>query len=85
MEIKYFLRMAGTVPIFNVAKPQKRIKPPRASLPKGWSLSVIELEKALKLLSLPREIGPHPEDGLIIEAGLGDMAFSYVTGGLTQI
>ena len=26
MEIKYFLRMAGTVPIFNVAKPQKRIK-----------------------------------------------------------
>ena len=46
-------------------------KPPRASLPKGWSPSDIELEKALKLLSLPREIGPHPEDGQIIEAGIG--------------
>ena len=46
-------------------------KPPRASLPKGWSPSDVELEKALKLLSLPREIGPHPEDGQIIEAGIG--------------
>ena len=46
-------------------------KPPRASLPKGWSASDIELEKALKLLSLPREIGAHPEDGQIIEAGIG--------------
>ncbi len=46
-------------------------KPPRASLPKGWSPSDIELGKALKLLSLPREIGPHPEDGQIIEAGIG--------------
>ena len=46
-------------------------KPPRASLPKGWLPSDMELEKALKLLSLPREIGPHPEDGQIIEAGIG--------------
>ena len=46
-------------------------KPPRASLPKGWSASDIELEKALKLLSLSREIGAHPEDGQIIEAGIG--------------
>ena len=46
-------------------------KPPRASLPKGWLPSDMELEKALKLLSLPREIGPHPEDGEIIESGIG--------------
>ncbi|SFQ95079.1 type I DNA topoisomerase [Poseidonocella sedimentorum] len=46
-------------------------KPPRASIPKGWELSDIDLEKALKLLSLPREIGPHPEDGEMIEAGIG--------------
>ncbi|MDU8942914.1 type I DNA topoisomerase [Ovoidimarina sediminis] len=46
-------------------------KPPRASLPKGWAPNEIDLEKALMLLSLPREIGPHPEDGEMIEAGIG--------------
>ncbi|KAG1715328.1 DNA topoisomerase 1 [Nymphon striatum] len=30
-------------------------KPPRASLPKGWAPDDIDLEKALTLLSLPRE------------------------------
>ena len=46
-------------------------KPPRASLPKGWALEDMDLEKALMLLNLPREIGPHPEDGEMIEAGIG--------------
>jgi len=46
-------------------------KPPRASLPKGWAPDAMDLEKALSLLSLPREIGPHPEDGEIVEAGIG--------------
>ncbi|RKT28226.1 DNA topoisomerase I [Roseovarius halotolerans] len=46
-------------------------KPPRASLPKGWSPDDMDLEKALMLLNLPREIGPHPEDGEPVEAGIG--------------
>ena len=46
-------------------------KPPRASLPKGWSPDEMDLEKALMLLSLPREIGPHPDDGEPVEAGIG--------------
>ena len=46
-------------------------KPPRSSIPKGWELDSIDLEKALKLLSLPREVGLHPEDGKVISAGLG--------------
>ncbi|MEM9523563.1 MAG: type I DNA topoisomerase [Pseudomonadota bacterium] len=46
-------------------------KPPRASLPKGWTLESIDLARALQLLDLPREIGPHPEDGEMIEAGIG--------------
>ncbi len=46
-------------------------KPPRASLPKGWEASSVDLEKALTLLNLPREIGPHPDDGEMIEAGIG--------------
>jgi DNA topoisomerase-1 len=46
-------------------------RPPRASLPKGWTKGDMDLDKALQLLNLPREIGPHPEDGVMIEAGLG--------------
>jgi len=50
---------------------QANPKPPRASLPKGWALEDMNLPKALALLSLPREIGAHPEDGEKIEAGIG--------------
>ncbi|WP_425092718.1 type I DNA topoisomerase [Tropicimonas sp. S265A] len=46
-------------------------KPPRASLPKGWKAEELDIEKALMLLSLPREIGPHPEDNEKVEAGIG--------------
>lgn len=46
-------------------------KPKRASLPKGWNWQSIDLDKALQLLSLPREIGKHPEDGEPISAGIG--------------
>ena len=46
-------------------------KPPRASLPKGWAAADMDLEKALRLLSLPRLVGPHPEDGQPVEAGIG--------------
>ena len=45
--------------------------PKRVGLPKGWTMNDITLEMALKLLSLPREIGPHPESGHPIYAGLG--------------
>jgi DNA topoisomerase-1 len=46
-------------------------KPPRASLPKGWEVAEMDLEKALMLLSLPRKVGDHPEDGEPVEAGIG--------------
>jgi len=46
-------------------------KPKRSSLPKGWSAATLELEQALRLLALPREVGLHPEDGKPITAGLG--------------
>jgi DNA topoisomerase I len=46
-------------------------KPKRAGIPKTWALEDVDLEKALQLLSLPREVGEHPEDGAMITAGLG--------------
>jgi DNA topoisomerase I len=46
-------------------------KPKRSSLPKGWAPASIDLDRALKLLALPREVGPHPDDGAPVLAGLG--------------
>jgi DNA topoisomerase-1 len=46
-------------------------KPKRSSLPKGWTPANTDLERALQLLSLPRTIGVHPEDGKPIVSGLG--------------
>jgi DNA topoisomerase-1 len=46
-------------------------KPKRASLPKGWPPAAMDLEKGLRLLNLPREVGVHPEDGGMILAGIG--------------
>jgi DNA topoisomerase I len=46
-------------------------KPRRAGIPKNMSPGDMELDLALKLLSLPREIGKHPETGEPITAGIG--------------
>ncbi|CAD7028832.1 type I DNA topoisomerase [Pseudorhizobium halotolerans] len=43
----------------------------RSSLPKGWKPEDIDHEKALALISLPRDIGKHPESGKMISAGIG--------------
>jgi len=43
----------------------------RAGLPKGWNPAETDLQKALALLSLPREIGENPENGKMISASLG--------------
>ena len=46
-------------------------KPKRSSIPDGITLDEIDLELALSLLALPRDVGAHPEDGVMIQAGLG--------------
>lgn len=46
-------------------------KPKRSSIPKGIDPANIELDTALKLLRLPREVGLHPETNTMIEANLG--------------
>jgi len=46
-------------------------KPKRASLPKDWPPAAMDLDKAIRLLKLPREVGPHPDDGGTILAGIG--------------
>jgi DNA topoisomerase I len=57
-------------------------KPKRSSLPRGLSAEDVTLEKALALLSLPREVGRHPTSGEPILAGLGRYG-AYVQHGKT--
>ncbi len=57
-----------------VAKnPKKKAmpKPKRQGLPAGVNQEDVTLESALDLLSLPRDVGVHPESGDMIQAGIG--------------
>ncbi len=58
-------------PYLQLGEGSKEEKPKRASLPKGVSPDDVELQQALGLLSLPRTVGTHPEDGEPILAGVG--------------
>lgn len=57
-------------------------KPPRASLPSDHPPEEVTLEFALKLLSLPRELGEDPKTGEPVRAGLGRYG-PYVNQGRT--
>ena len=50
---------------------EKQPKPRMASIPKDKDLSTIDMEDAMKYLSLPRELGNHPETGEKITASVG--------------
>ena len=68
-----WLKVGRFGPYFQLGEQEKdsKEKPKRSSLPKTWKVEDADLEKALMMLALPRDVGPHPEDGEIIVAGLG--------------
>jgi len=65
------LRTGRFGPYLQLGEATEDEKPKRASVPKGVDPASVDLEHALKLLSLPREVGLHPETGKPITAGLG--------------
>jgi DNA topoisomerase I len=57
-------------------------KPKRASLTKNDTPETLTVDRAVELLSLPREVGPHPEDGEMMYANFGRFG-PYVQHGKT--
>ena len=49
----------------------KKEKPKRTAIPRGMDVQDVDFEKAQSLLSLPRDVGPHPDSGKMITAGIG--------------
>src|SRR3989338_7795918 len=52
-------------------KGKGKIKPRRASVPKEKNIDDLTVEDAVLYLSLPRELGKHPETGETITASIG--------------
>ena len=65
------LRSGRFGPYVQLAEAEGDEKPKRASVPRGIDAATLDLERALQLLALPREIGLHPESGNPITAGIG--------------
>ena len=57
-------------------------KPKRVALPRPLKPADIDLETALRLLALPRDLGRHPETGETITAGIGRFG-PYIKHGKT--
>ncbi len=49
----------------------RKVKPRRASIPKDKNPNEVTVADALKYLSLPRELGVHPDTGEMISANIG--------------
>ena len=65
------LRVGRFGPYLQLGEGSNDDKPRRSSIPAPFDANTITLEQALQLLSLPRNIGDHPETGKPITAGLG--------------
>jgi len=76
------LRSGRFGPYVQLGEAIDKAKPKRAGLPKGTAPDDVDLDRALALLSLPREVGRHPEDGQPIYAGIGRFG-PYVQHGKT--
>ncbi len=77
-----YLKVGPYGPYLQLGGDEQAGKPKRVSLPKGLPPEQVTPELAAGLLSLPRELGHHPETGERIYAGIGRFG-PYVRHGKT--
>jgi DNA topoisomerase-1 len=65
------LRTGRFGPYVQLGEAEGDEKPKRSSIPKGIDAATLDFERAMQLLSLPREVGEHPTLRGMITAGLG--------------
>ena len=65
------LRIGPYGPYVQLGESDDSNKPKRISLPKNLDIDGVTLEVAKQYLSLPKNIGSHPETGKMIVAGIG--------------
>ena len=71
-DLPVFLRLGRFGPYVQLGEARKGGDKPRwVGLPKGMKPSEVDLDYALRLLSLPRTLGKDPESGEEVRAGLG--------------
>jgi DNA topoisomerase I len=75
-----YLKVGRFGPYVQRGNPEDEEKPKNASLLKGMRPEDVTLDVALKLLELPRDLGPHPQSGLPIGAYNGRFG-PYVKSG----
>ena len=66
-----YARVGPYGPYVQLGEAEDGAKPKRASLPKDTEPETVDLDHALRLLSLPRTVGTDPETGEEVVAGLG--------------
>ena len=77
---KVYVRIGPYGPYVQLGEGTNGERPKRTSLPRGVGPGDVDLNLALRLLSLPRTVGVDPESGKEITAGIGRYGF-YVQRG----
>lgn len=64
-----FVKIGRYGPMVQIGEPEDDVKPKFASLPKNMRLETIQLEEALSLFSLPRQLGQYENSEIVIGQG----------------
>ncbi len=67
-----YMKVGPYGPYLQLGDPtDEKPKPKRVSLPKGLDAKTVTFDQALKYMTLPRVLGPHPETGVNVHASIG--------------